>query len=92
LKTNQDKSIKLDEIDFTTLNEFKEQYIKKLLNKEKGLPNIDKNYFKKETKIIRNLSQVSYRLLNYILYSHLFFARILTKTNKFDYYLPKGMK
>ena len=72
-----------------TLNEFKEKYIQILFNKEKGLPIIDENYFKKDNKIIRNLSQISYRLLNYILYSHLFFARIFTKANKFDNYLPK---
>jgi hypothetical protein len=50
-----------------TLDQFKEKVIKRLLNKEKGLPNIDENYFKKDNKIIRNLSQISYRLLNFIL-------------------------
>ena len=91
LKKNKYKRKKLDEINFMTLNEFKEKYIQKLVNNEKGLPIINKNSFKKDNKIIRNLSQISYRLLNYILYSHLFFARILTKTNKFDDFLPKGM-
>ena len=91
LKKNKDKRKKLEEINYMTLNEFKEKYIQKLFNHEKGLPSIDKNYFKKDNKIIRNLSQISYRLLNYILYSHLFFARILTKTNRYDNYLPKGM-
>ena len=91
IKRNKDKRNKLDEINYMTLNEFKENYIKKLFIKEKGLPNIDKNYFKKDNKIIRNLSQISYRLLNYILYSHLFFARLIIKTNRFDNYLPRGM-
>ena len=41
----------------------------KLYEKEKGLPtDIDVNYYLKDNKIIRNLSQISYRLLNYILY------------------------
>ena len=84
-------SNKLEEINYMTLEEFKERYIQKLLSKEKGLPNIDKNYFKRDDKIIRKLNQISYRLLNYILYSHLFFARLITKTKKFDNYLPKGM-
>ena len=91
LKKKKDKRDKLEEINYMTLKEFREKYIQELFNKEKGLPIIDKNYFKKDNKIIRNLSQISYRLLNYILYSHLFFARILTKTNRFDNYLPKGM-
>ena len=43
-------------------------------------------------KIIRNLSQISYRILNYILYVNLFFARIITNKNEFDKYLPRDMK
>ena len=63
-----------------TLKQFEEKYMNKLYDREKGLPiNIDKNYYLRDDKIIRNLSQISYRLLNYILYSHLFFARIFTK-------------
>ena len=58
---------------------------------EKGLPIIDKIYFKKADKNIRNLSQISSIILNYILYSHLFFARIFTQNDKLDKYLPKGM-
>ena len=91
LKRNNNKRNKLEEINYMTLDEFREKYIQRLFNNEKGLPNFDKNYFKRDNKIIRNLSQISYRLLNYILYSHLFFARLLTKTNKFDNYKPKGM-
>ena len=57
-----------------TLEEFKKKYILPLYNKENGLNAIDKDNFKKDNKIIRNLSKLSYRLLNYILYCHLFFA------------------
>ena len=39
---------------------------------------IDEDFLKKDNKQIRNLSQVSYRLLNFILYSHLFFAKLYT--------------
>ena len=64
----------------------------KLYEKEKGLPtDIDVNYYLKDNKIIRNLSQISYRLLNYILYSNLFFARIFTRQERFDKYKPKEM-
>jgi len=55
-----------------TKEEFKEKYIKPLYDKEKGLNKINKDYFLKDNKKIRNLSQISYRLLNYILYSHFF--------------------
>ena len=91
LKNNKDKREKLEEIYYITLDEFKEKYIQKLFKNDKGLPIIDQNHFKKDNKIIRNLSQVSYRLLNYILYSHLFFARLFTTSKKFDSYLPKEM-
>ena len=91
LKENEDNYYKLNEINYMTLEEFKKKYILKLYKNEKGLPIIYKNYFKKDNKIIRKLSQISYRLLNYILYSHLFFAKLITKVNNFDNYLPKGM-
>jgi len=92
LKNNKSKKEKLNEINYMTLKKFEEKYISPLYIKEKGLPQIDKNNFFKENKIIRNLSQISYRLLNYILYSHLFFASLLIGTNKFDKYKPKDMK
>ena len=76
---------------YMTIKEFKEQYIEPLYSKEKGLNKIDINEFKKENKIIRNLSQISYRLLNYILYCNLFFAKLYTTSEKFDNYLPEGM-
>ena len=37
------------------------------------------------------MSRISYSLLNYILYSHLFFARIFTNSENFDRYKPKDM-
>jgi hypothetical protein len=37
------------------------------------------------------LSPISYGLLNYIFYSHLFFARTVTNLKKFDKYLHEGM-
>ena len=88
-KNNRDKLYK---INYMTLKEFEEKYMNKLYEKEKGLPNnFDKNYYLRDNKIIRNLSQISYRLLNYILYSNLFFARLFTNQEKFDKYKPKDM-
>ena len=71
-------------MNYITIEKFKEKYIRPLYNKEKGLNKIDIINFKKENKIIRNLSQISYRLLNYILYCHLFFAKLLTQSERFD--------
>ena len=82
---------KLKKMNYITREDFKKKYIIPLYNKEKGLNKIDENKFKDDKKIIRNLSHVSYRLLNYILYSHLFFARLCTNSDNFDHYLPKGM-
>ena len=90
-KKNKGKREKLNEINYMTLKQFEKIYMSPLYKKEKGLPTIEMNYFFKDNKIIRNLSQISYRLLNYILYSHLFFARLFTKSNKFDKYKPKDM-
>ena len=73
-----------------TIDNFKEKYIKNLMA-EKGIAKINENHFKKDTKIIRNLSQISYRLLNFILYSHLFFARLYTNNIQFDRFLPKNI-
>ena len=74
-----------------TLEQFEEQYIIKHNKEEKGIFITDKNGFKNDKKIIRYLSQISYRLLNYILYVHLFFARAVSDKNNFDKYIPKNM-
>ena len=92
IKEDKDKRSKLKEINYMTLEEFKEKYIYKIYKSEKGVYIYsDKNSFKSDEKVIRNLSQISYRLLNYILYIHLFFARLITNKKDFDLYLPKGM-
>ena len=90
LKKDKIKSIKLNEINYITLDEFKNKYIDKN-EREKGIYVTDKDTFQIENKIVRNLSIVSYRLLNYILYIHLFFARLITDKEYFDKYLPKEM-
>ena len=40
---------------------------------------------------MRNLSKISYRSLNYILYCNLFLAYYYTQDSKFNVYLPVGM-
>ena len=80
------------EINYMTLSEFKDKYIKKYFENEKGILKTTKNNFRNINKIIRNLSQISYRLLNYILYTHLFFAKAINDNNEiYDQYLPKNM-
>ena len=37
------------------------------------------------------MSQISYRILNYILYSHLLFSKIYKDTKNLDKYLPEKM-
>jgi len=88
LKINRDK---MNEINCMTLKEFEEKYIIDKLKNEKGIYKTDKNNFRNTNKIIRNLSQISYRLLNYILYINLFFARIITKKKDIDKILPGEM-
>ena len=80
---------KLNKINYMLLEDFKNKYINQLF--QKGISKIDKNHFKKDNKNIRNLSQISYRLLNFILYSHLFFANLCVEQEIFDKCLPKGM-
>ena len=91
LKRMKEHYQKFERMNYMTLQEFKEKYIRPLYNKETGLNKIDLINFKKENKIIRNLSQISYRLLNYILYCHLFFAKLFTESERFDRYLPDGI-
>ena len=74
--------------EYITIEEFKEKYVETVLQEEKGIIRNDENHLKKKNKIVRDLSQVSYRLLNFILYSHLFFARLFTEDQTFDDFLP----
>ena len=91
IKNEKTNKYRLKEINYITLEEFKKIYINKLYEEEKGICLTDENHFKNNSKIIRNLSQISYRILNYILYSHLFFSRLITNNKKLDKYLPEKM-
>ena len=72
-------------------DEFKKKYIYKEFEKERGITYSDKNFFKKNTKIVRFLSNISYRILNFILYSHLFFSKIYNSNQELDVFLPENM-
>ena len=77
----------LNEINYMTLEQFKKKFAYKI--EKAGIYCSDAKNFKNTKKVIRNLSQVVYRLLNYILYSNLFFAKLILNKNDFDNYLPK---
>ena len=58
-----------------TLQEYIEDIINPILKKEEcGLSIISKEVFKSRNIKIRKLSEIGYRLLNFIIYCHLFFA------------------
>ena len=88
IKKNINLRQKLKEINYLTL----ENFLKKSVYKtEKGGIYSSGANFKNHKKVIRNLSQVSYRLLNYILYSNLFFAKLIINKKDFGSCLPKKM-
>ena len=58
-----------------TVKEYIEDIINPILEKEKqGLNIINEKVFKSRNIKIRNLSEIGYRLLNFIIYCLLFFA------------------
>ena len=78
---DKEPSNSINQINYMTFKEFKENVInEKFLDEKPGIAKVSKEHFKKTNKIIRFLkSQISYRLLNFILYSHLFFSNIINK-------------
>ena len=44
-----------------TIDDFKETYINNKFQEEKGITKSDENHLKKDYKIVRDLTQVSYR-------------------------------
>ena len=84
----------MKEINYMTLKQLEDDYINKYSENEKGIYNTDEDDIKKD-KRIRNLSPITFRLLNYILNIHLFFVRLLLNDKKeadFDKnYLPNKM-
>ena len=57
------------------LDQYKFEVIEPILNKATyGFTKVSMDFFKSQNKDVRNLSIIGYRLLNFIAYSHLFFA------------------
>ena len=79
---------KWGEVDENFPNMTLDDYIKNIIepiSKEKlslGFNAIDKEYFEKKDKKIRSLSNIGYRLLNFIVYSHLFFSYCMGKISE----------
>jgi len=76
-----------DEIDENipnkTLEEYRKEVIQPILdNSSFGLNKISKSLFLKKDKNIRKMSQISYRLLNFLIYNHLFYANCLNYISK----------
>ena len=79
-----------DKLNYLTKEEFINKYVKNEFESERGITKVSLFHLKRNNKVVRNLSQVSYRLLNFILYSHMFFARLFNDNKIFDIYLPEG--
>ena len=60
------------------LEDYKKQIVEPLLNKaNKGINVVFKEIYLNNNRNVRKLSQIGFRLLNFILYNHLFFANCL---------------
>ena len=89
---------KWGEIDENIPNIILDDYIKDVIepirlgNTILGFNLIDKEFFEKKDKKVRKLSNIGYRLLNFIAYSHLFYSYWIGKLMDQDLnkYLIKG--
>lgn len=84
LKGNNSSKIKT--MNYMTLDEFEKYIIDPAINNEKpGIVQVSFDHFKKSNKIIRKIkSQITFRLLHFILYSHLFFGKLMNSYKKKD--------
>ena len=65
-------------IQYKTFSQYKEEIIEPLLNSSnKGITKISKKEFLDKNTTKRKISEISYRLLSFILFNHLFFANCL---------------
>ena len=89
---------RFNENDENIPNMLYEDYLKKIIEPIRkkitfGFNSISRDYFENRAKKIRNLSNIGYRLLNFIAYSFLFFSHCLDNISKekLDKYLIKDM-
>ena len=78
-----------------TLANYKKDVIDKIISEgSTGLCPVSKDYFLQRNKKVRRLNELSFRIINFIVYSHLFFANCLNfiTDNTLKNYLVKDMK
>ena len=78
-----------------TLEQYKKEVIEPILNKNKyNINRVSENRFIEKDKNIRGMSQITYRLLNFLLYNHLFYANCLgyIPDDHLKNYLHENMK
>ena len=76
------------------LEQYKKEKIDPILEKAKfGINKVEKKYFEQMNITIRKLSIIGYRLLNLVIYSHIFFANCLgfIPDEKLNYYTSNDM-
>ena len=79
---------------FETIDSFWQKYVLiELMKEQRGILSISKNYFLKKNKCVRKLSQIGYRLLNFILFSNLLYSSALRYIDSIhlNSYCPKDM-
>ena len=73
-----------------SLEKFFEEFIsEEMENDSKGVNISKKSHFEKMDKTVRNQSQIGYRLMNLILYSHLF-TNVLFKNDE-EIFVTEGL-
>ena len=72
------KEIAAGKIPCIFLEEYKKRYVDKYLTQQpKGITKEEPVYFMNRYNQVRTLDELSFRILNYLLYSHLFFSNLL---------------
>ena len=77
-----------------TLADYKTKVIDPIIEKSKfGISKIKRNMFEEVNQKVRKLSSIGYRLLNFIVYSHLFYANCLgfISNDNVKKYICEGM-
>ena len=80
---NKNQKIKDENIPNLNLDDYIKLIIEPIMKKSKvGFMAVSKEYFGKKDNTIRKLSNIGYRLLNFIIYSHLFYGCCTGKLQK----------
>ena len=79
---------------YKTIKDLKRDVEKFIKEEHKGIKQVSQKFFIKNDKKIRNLNQISYRLLSLIFYSSLYFGQLLgfIKENEIKNLIPKDSK